>query len=77
MFDAEGTFAMETCPQCGSQNTVTYTYTEGFNELECQNCGYSSEEEEIVALTRYRGDLKEAKGSPGSLPPVPIKKLEA
>ncbi len=73
MYDAEGVELGEACPQCGGRDTVTFVYTEGFSELECRVCGFTSEAEGITDLARYRGDLKEA----GDLPPIPIKKLEA
>ena len=73
MFDAEGVELGEACPQCGSSDTVTFVYTEGFSELECRACGFTSEAPDITDLARYRGDLKEK----GALPPIPIKKLEA
>lgn len=73
MYDAEGVELEEACPQCGGRDTVTFVYTEGFSELECRACGFTSEAPDIADLARYRGDLKET----SSLPPVPIKKLEA
>lgn len=77
-FDAEGTELGESCPRCESSDTVTYLYSEGFSELECRRCGYSSEALEIADLARFRGDLKEQdSGREGELPPIPIKKLDA
>lgn len=73
MYDAEGVELGEACPQCGGRDTVTFVYTEGFSELECRACGFTSEAPDIADLARYRGDLKEK----GALPPVPVKKLEA
>jgi uncharacterized metal-binding protein (TIGR02443 family) len=73
-FDAEGTELGESCPACGGEDTVTYLYAEGFSELECRRCGYSSEAAEIADLARFAGDLKERRTD---LPPIPIKKLEA
>ena len=73
-YDAEGVAGEEACPECGSLQTVTYHFREGFTELECRACGYSSEREDITELTRYRGELRE-RGREG--PPVPVKKLEA
>ena len=73
-FDAEGVELGESCPQCSSSDTVTYLYNEGFSELECRRCGYTTEAAEIADLARFRGELKE-QGS--ELPPIPIKKLEA
>lgn len=73
-FDAEGLELGEVCPQCESTDTVTYTYTEGFTELECRRCGYSSEASDIADLARFRGELKEESDA---RPPFPVKKLEA
>ena len=75
MYDAEGRRAGETCPQCGSDKTITYDYQEGFSELECEVCGFRSDGDELSALNRFRGDLVEKQGGP--LPPIPIKKLKA
>lgn len=72
-FDAEGERRAEPCPECGSQDTVTYVYVEGDTDLECRSCGFSSEATDIRDLTRYRGDLLEHK----QVPPVPLKKLKA
>jgi Zn ribbon nucleic-acid-binding protein len=74
-FDAEGTELGEPCPQCESVDTVTYLYVEGFTELECRACGFTSEVQEIADLARYRGDLRERDTT--NLPPIPLKKLEA
>jgi len=73
VFDAEGMELGEACPQCGSSNTVTYLYAEGFSELECRHCTYTSEALDIADLARFSGDLKER----GEQPPIPIKKLDA
>ena len=75
MFDAEGQYENELCPKCGSRKTVTYHFAEGFSELECESCGYMSDDIEISNLHRYRGDLLETKN--GAAPPIPLKKLEA
>ncbi len=72
-FDAEGLELGEACPQCGSSNTVTYLYNEGFSELECRRCAYTSEALDIADLARFSGDLKEKEEQP----PIPIKKLDA
>ena len=74
MIDAEGFHAGERCPECGSTDTVTYTYREGFSELECPACGYHSDAEELGHLQRYGGDLLEADAD---VPPLPRKPLEA
>ncbi len=73
-FDAEGLELGESCPQCSSTDTVTYTYAEGFTELECRRCGYTSEASDIADLARFRGELKEE--NPATVP-FPVKKLEA
>lgn len=74
MIDAEGSFDEAPCPACGSTNTLTYEYQEGFNELECRSCGYRSDQEELSALQRYSGDLLEADRES---PPVPFKSMKA
>ncbi len=74
MYDAEGSFDGLLCPNCGSSDTISYHYDEGFSELECQRCGYRSDFQELSDLGRYRGDLKE---KPGEAPIIPIKPLEA
>lgn len=75
MFDAEGSFENDVCPQCGSSDTVTYRYPEGFSELECRECGFCSEYEEFSELQRYSGDLLETEE--GSRLPVPFKTMKA
>jgi len=57
--DAEGFHEDIPCPECGSVNTVTYRYVEGFTELECPACGYRSDAQEISDLTRYQGVVLE------------------
>ena len=75
MFDAEGSLDFETCPECGSTDTITYRYREGFDELECTVCGFRSDQEELSELQRYSGDLLE--GEEDALPPVPMRSLKA
>ncbi|MEJ2292008.1 MAG: hypothetical protein P8Y13_02605 [Deinococcales bacterium] len=75
--DAEGRREHTACPQCGSRDTITYDYVEGFSELECQACGYRSDAEELSALQRYSGDLLESPGAEEELPPVPMTPIEA
>lgn len=72
-FDAEGERRAESCPVCGSQDTITYVYVQGDTDLECCRCGFNSEVTDISDLTRYRGDLLEH----NQVPPVPLKKLKA
>lgn len=74
MIDAEGVHAGERCPECGSPDTVTFHYREGFSELECPSCGYRSDAEELTALQRYGGNLLELDRE---TPPLPRKPLEA
>lgn len=58
-------------------DTITYSYAEGFEELECHACGYRSDEEELAALQRYSGDLLEGSPEDGRRPRVPFKAIEA
>lgn len=74
MIDAEGTYAGEPCPECGSTDTVTFEYREGFTELECPSCGYRSDAAELSALQSYGGSLLESRRD---VPPLPRKPLEA
>ncbi len=74
MIDAEGIYNGEPCPRCGSTGTVTYQYREGFSELECPSCGFSSEAEELADLQRYDGDLLEVDRD---VPPLPLRPIEA
>jgi transcription initiation factor TFIIIB Brf1 subunit/transcription initiation factor TFIIB len=73
-FDAEGWYLEEPCPRCGSRQTVTYEYEEGFAELECEACGFISDAEELSDLNRYSGELREK--SPKEIK-VPLKKIQA
>jgi uncharacterized metal-binding protein (TIGR02443 family) len=77
MIDAEGQRERIPCPQCGSEDTVTFHYAEGFTELECAHCGYRSDAEEISALQRYTGDLLEGESSGARLPPIPMRSMKA
>jgi Zn ribbon nucleic-acid-binding protein len=76
MIDAEGRRDDVPCPVCGSGDTITYDYVEGFSELECASCGYRSDADEISALQRYSGDLLEANASHDA-PPIPVRSLKA
>lgn len=76
MFDAEGQRDETPCPECGSRDTITYHYVEGFSELECQSCGYRSDAEELSALQRFSGDLLESDEGLAP-PPVPMRSLKA
>jgi transcription initiation factor TFIIIB Brf1 subunit/transcription initiation factor TFIIB len=73
-FDAEGWYLEDSCPRCGSTRTITYEYDEGFTELECEDCGFISDTEEVGELNRYTGELRET--SKKCLK-VPIKKIQA
>lgn len=75
MYDAEGSFDGLPCPDCGSRETITYHYREGFEELECRACGFRSDREELSELGRYRGELRERTGA--DKPLLPLKPLEA
>lgn len=75
MFDGEGSFDDHPCPGCGSENTVTYAYNEGFSEIECRRCGYRSDQDELSALQRFDGELLE--GDNDEPPPVPLKAMKA
>lgn len=56
-YDAEGSHDGDRCPECGSANTITWHFREGFDELECRACGYRSDAAEISALRRDAVDL--------------------
>lgn len=61
--DAEGRHEGVPCPRCASLHTITFRYVEGFEELECPHCGFTSDAEELDALTRYASDLVEGHAS--------------
>ena len=76
--DAEGFHEQIPCPRCGSEQTVSFHYVEGFEELECLRCGYRSDAAEIAALTRFQGNLLERDDEdPDDLPPIPIRTMKA
>ena len=76
--DAEGFHEHVPCPRCGSENTVSFHYIEGFDELECPACGYRSDADEIAALTRFQGGLLERDDRPEEeRPPIPIRTMKA
>jgi len=75
--DAEGRFERTHCPECGSDDTITYHYVEGFTELECQACGYRSDAEELSALQRFSGEVLESLDVDNELPPVPMTAMKA
>ena len=74
--DAEGFHEHAPCPSCGSRRTVTFHYREGFEEIECEACGYRSDADEIAALTRYAGGVLERERDDEATP-VPIRTLKA
>lgn len=74
--DAEGRLEKVPCPECGSRDTITYYYVEGFTELECRACGFRSDAEELSALQRYAGDLLESSEEEDP-PPVPMSPMKA
>ncbi len=76
MIDAEGQREDAPCPACGSRDTITYHYVEGFTELECAGCGYRSDAEELEALQRFTGDLLESEQGDDA-PPIPMRSLKA
>lgn len=76
LFDAEGSYEGVPCPGCGRNNTITFRYQEGFEELECLDCGYLSDQEELSALQRYDGALLEGEADE-PLPIVPVRPLKA
>lgn len=57
--DAEGFHEQTPCPECGSPETVTYYYNEGFEELECSQCGYRSDTQSVSDLQRASGEVLE------------------
>lgn len=73
--DAEGFRDGTECPACGSTDTVTFRYREGFEELECPACGYRSDDQELDDLTRYTADLLEDDSTLEL--PIPRRSIEA
>lgn len=74
--DAEGFEEGVECPACGSRDTITFRYREGFEEYECPRCGYRSDAEELDSLMRYDGTLLEADEDARTVP-IPRRSLEA
>ncbi|MBX3142413.1 MAG: YheV family putative metal-binding protein [Trueperaceae bacterium] len=72
--DAEGFHEQTPCPECGSPETVTYYYNEGFEELECSACGYRSDTQSVSDLQRESGEVLEHRHSGVTLP---IRRIEA
>lgn len=75
--DAEGFHEQTPCPNCGSSRTITFHYREGFEELECEACGYRSDAGEIAALTRFGGAVLEREAPEDDSVPIPIRTLKA
>lgn len=76
--DAEGFNEKVPCPRCGSDQTVSFHYIEGFDELECPACGYRSDSEELGALTRFQSGLLERDDETDeNRPPIPIRTMKA
>lgn len=77
VFDATGSNDSDICPRCGSDATITYHYTEGFEELECSACGFMSDAAELSDLQRFDGALKESDEGTGKTIPVPRNRMIA
>ena len=71
--DAEGFEECVQCPQCGRFGTITFRYVEGFEEHECPDCGYRSDDQELDDLTRYGTNLREGSNTPPVNPRRSIK----
>lgn len=74
-YDAEGFHEGVECPQCGSTDTITFRYYDGFEEHECPACGYHEGAEELDALTRYESPLLERRRLKGV--PIPRRSMKA
>lgn len=72
--DAEGFHEQMPCPECGSSETVTYYYNEGFEELECAQCGFRSDRASVADLQCATGDVLE-RGQVDAV--IPIRSIEA
>lgn len=72
--DAEGFHEQTPCPECGSPETVTYYYSEGFEELECAQCGFRSDTQSVADLQRASGEVLERRQIDAT---VPIRSIEA
>ena len=76
MYDAEGSRDGTPCPECGSDETITWRFEEGFDEIECRTCGFRSDAEELDALERQAGDVLR-KDDGNDAPPLPKRPLRA
>lgn len=73
-YDAEGRHDGVPCPDCGSTRTISWHYQEGFDELECRDCGFRSDAEDLDALRRESGDvLRSDDDAPFPPPDRPIR----
>lgn len=75
MYDAEGSRDGTPCPECGAEDTITWRFDEGFDELECRRCGYRSDAEELAALERHAGDV--LRRDEDDAPPLPKRPIRA
>ncbi len=76
-YDAEGSHDGEQCPRCGSEATITYHFAEGFTELECPECGYVSDSEQLADLQRFGGEILESEDGAGTPVAGTLKKIRA
>ncbi len=74
MYDAEGHHEGDACPECGDEGTIRWRFEEGFEELECRQCGYRSDGPEIADWTRRSGDVLVKDDAP---PPPPGRPMRA
>lgn len=73
--DAEGFREGAACPDCGSTDTITFHYREGFDEVECPHCGFRSDALELDSLTRFSADLLESDAE--AKLPIPRRSIQA
>jgi uncharacterized metal-binding protein (TIGR02443 family) len=57
VYDAEGSHDGVPCPECGNEDTISWHYDEGFDELECRACGFRSDARDLADLERAAGDV--------------------
>lgn len=75
MYDAEGSHDGVPCPECGSDDTISWHYGEGFDELECRACGFRSDADDLADLERAAGDV--LVGDDDTTAPLPRRPLRA
>jgi len=71
--DAEGFKEGIPCPNCGSKQTITFYFAEGFTELECESCYFRSDWKDAARLQQDLGDLLTSDASinmPGNIKPL-------